>query len=359
MKKTIITSMLLISGAFLHASERPALQQSGQVNAEDMIQQLEQGNVSAANSLYKIATENRQKKGTLWLPILKKLAEQTFNKPVQFNALRELGNAYYLAIGIKRDWTQAERYYKSLLENFPFESIETQPGFSTLEVAQNKLTIVGILFHLSQIYRDGGLGIAKDLEKSRTYYSMISKLGDDTQKIIANYQLGIIDVEQNKLDEAIPKLENAENQTIQPDVSAGAAQILGDIYKNKGELQTAVLKYKKAAGTVASHAPARSYSAKELVFLLSQGGPGLEKNIPEAQQYALQLLRESSNPDVTQGMRAFLRKSGYKGTLTPPRVPTAPEKQAQELAAQIFGNIVTWNVPPVSKSGTSKKDVKK
>ena len=128
-KKTIITSMLLISGAFLHASERPALQQSGQVNAEDMIQQLEQGNVSAANSLYKIATENRQKKGTLWLPILKKLAEQTFNKPVQFNALRELRKCLLLGNRYKRDWTQAEHYYKSLLENFPFESIGHSPDF--------------------------------------------------------------------------------------------------------------------------------------------------------------------------------------------------------------------------------------
>ena len=142
---------------------------------------------------------------------------------------------------------------------------------------------------------------------------MISKLGDDTQKIIANYQLGIIDVEQNKLDEAIPKLEIAENQSIQPDVSAGAAQILGDIYKNRGRIANSCLKIQKSCWHSCIARASKKLFGKQLVFLLSQGGPGVEKNIAEAHQYALQLLHESTNPDIIKGMRAFLSKVAIKG----------------------------------------------
>ena len=353
MKKAIIVLPMLAASNYLNASQWQ-LQRSEQKNDEALyFQQLEHGDASAANRLYALADLNRPNEAVWWVQTLKKLAIQTVNKPIQFKALRELGYAYHSGISAPKNWSIAQGYYKKLLKHFPYVSIDAQVGFSSQQIEQSKLAIISVFLNLSEIYHCGGYGIARDLEKAQFYFLKILKLGDATQKVVAIYKLGNIAATQNKHTQAILKLEEVEQQTTVPQLSSRASFILGNIYKSKDDLPRAVAKYQKAAAGGARDDEARSLSAKELVFLLWQGGFGLEKNVPAAQHYALQLLRETTDSAVASGMRAFLRYTGYKAGSILSQASNEEEKKAKDLATQIFA------VPAAATARVGKRDFTK
>ena len=143
---------------------------------------------------------------------------------------------------------------------------------------------------------------------------ILTSVPDEELKVKALYELAGIAMEKKNMKEAITYLEHGERQQFVPYISAQSAVSLGSIHRNKGDLSKAAHYFKKAADQRVEP-KAREIAATELALLLSQGGAGLEKNLPESHKYALQALRETQDQARAGGLRALLRSTGYKGKI--------------------------------------------
>lgn len=310
-KRTSIIALSLFFIAGLYPSE--VKETAATPEEATLLASIDRGDEVAASKLYLIAQKNLEKNPRHAIRLLRKLTNPKVEGVTRAMSLATLAQLYERGSSVPHDFKRAVELYQRALAIK--ESHKITRAFSYLG--------------LGAMYRVGGFGIKQDLETAKNYLLQVpilmqGKSEDEKNKNAASlHELGVIAVLQNNIPEAKFFFLTTVGQHVSP-YSMWAAQSLGDILKNEGELQKAV-KYYKIAADQTDEPISRQTASKELAFLLFKGGPGLERDVPGAQKYALQVLRETVNPQLAEGMRALLRLSGYKGKL----VQAVPKSKEQ------------------------------
>lgn len=307
--KKIFIILVCVSCSLLYASQM----HEGEVeSAEQLLQGLKLGDGKKAERLLELARQHFESGSPEALSILNRLNKSDIENKIRAQACELRGVIYRLGVaGQKKD-------YKKALESF----------LSGYKVADQK-DRSKILLDIGMIYRDGGYGVIKDLEKAEHYYMQaLAEAPNDRVKVSLVYELATLASQKKNQAEALKFYQVAEQQQVLPAISVDAAHALGNLYKDQGDLPKAVMYYQKAADQ--NYEPlAHQLGAHELVFLFFNGGPGIEKNLNKAQYYALRLLseidkalHEKRSPEdlealerYAEGLRALLRLAGYKGKL--------------------------------------------
>lgn len=264
---------------------------------ESALNDLAKGDMLGAGKLYAIAQGYFLRNQPKALSLLHILTEQQVNPFTRARAFLRLGDVYNSGLlGEKRDAQKAIKYYLSSLKD------------GSWDISLNALDA------LANIYKAGN-GVKKDLDKAEYYLRQrlqVIPAELTPLRVAALFELARIAQSKNNMEDALKLFRYVVGQNLV--YSAEASLAIADILKDQGKLAEAVEYYKKAADQGVEPNP-RDTAATELAFLLFKGGPGLAKDIPGSQKYALQVLQETQFPKKAEGMRALLRLSGYKGQI--------------------------------------------
>ena len=186
------------------------------------------------------------------------LAKQFPDSDFQAETLKVSGdNAYTL-----ERWEEAATAYQEYLDNFPDDSDRDRIGLKLAECyweLKDYDRAAVVLQEVSNTTTSAELGFRARLLRARVHVRMgdfevsdllLGELEKEAGIYRSQGDVVIIQAEslvaQGKADEASPLLENMPKEWETPDVKARAAEILGDLYLERGKLEEARLKFQDA-----------------------------------------------------------------------------------------------------------------
>ncbi len=295
MKKIFFIAVLCLTATRSHCSELPQAIPTASPPTEEN-----------EEKMYEEAYNLYEQKSPKALRLLKKLS-QAESSHIRANALIVLSGIYRDGLFGTKDEHMA---LKAALRAYDMVTDPSQKSH--------------LAHFIADLYYTGGKNLHPDFDKAWQYSQNALSYGPNEEaKAQILIQSANIAWKQKNKTQATNLYHEVESQQADPTLSFTASQALGAIYKDEGKLLDAIKHFERAAQS--PDPSTRGYAKKQLALLFLNGGPGVEKNVEKAQNYALEALQEAPYEKeesagvcptcIKKGLIALLRLTGYKGEI--------------------------------------------